>query len=310
MKHSITFFTGFNCNYKCSYCFQNKIRSNIVLENIDEINKKLLDASYFIKEKILINEELMNGYKNTIQIIGGEPTIYSNIEECIKILCEGKYLKNIRFFSNMSAKIERYLNILEICEKNKKNLDFSCSFHKEFISLNEYKKIIFYLNKYSKKCKSKIKIIPKLVVTNKETIPYLNEYIETFKKIGIKANISPEYTSDDFGNTGYTTYISEELFNYTIKEMFAKRFENECECNCKNKFQEETFKQIIFSSRNKVLKLDKKIKVLPNINIDYNKNIYFPCNNKKISLNELKLENLIVDCDNLKCMLYNECNKI
>ena len=103
MKHSFVLFTGYNCNYNCSYCFQRDTRKIAEIENISIINKKLLKTAFKVV-KLFNDEQFSKLYNNTIQIIGGEPTLY-DLNNVFKILLTSKNIRNIRIFSNMSAPV-------------------------------------------------------------------------------------------------------------------------------------------------------------------------------------------------------------
>ena len=296
MKHSFVLFTGYNCNYNCSYCFQRNTRKIVEIENVNIINKKLLKTALKVV-KLFNDEQLSKLYNNTVQIIGGEPTLY-DLNNIVKILLTSKNIKNIRLFSNMSAPAIVYKKIINICKINNSKLVLSCSFHPEKVSLKEFSDKIkqIYIND------DNIKIVPKLVVTNSYSIDFLNLFLKEFKNLNIKASILPEYSActENNMNCNFECNLNNELFNFTLNNILK---------NVKNK---NLVKQIIMSSRDKENRyLKEPITVIPNIFIDYNGKIFYPCKGcKEIKEDELTIDKLKVKCNDKNCMLYNECREV
>lgn len=296
MKHSFVLFTGYNCNYNCSYCFQRNTRKISEIENISIINKKLLKTAFKVV-KLFNDEQFSKLYNNTIQIIGGEPTLY-DLNNVFKILLTSKNIKNIRIFSNMSAPAIVYKKIINICKANNSKLELSCSFHPEKVSLKEFSDKIkqIYIND------NNVKIIPKLVVTNNYSIDFLKSFLKEFKDLNIKASILPEYSActENSMNCNFECNLNDELFNFTLNNILK---------NVKNK---SLVKQIIMSSRDKENRyLKEPITVIPNIFIDYNGKIFYPCNGcKEIKEEELTIDKLKIKCNDKNCMLYNECREV
>ena len=297
MKHSFILFTGYNCNYNCSYCFQRNVRK-ISNEDSKIINNKLLTSTQKVADLFENNSYLANSYNKTVQILGGEPMLY-DIEKVIEILITSKNIKSIRLFSNMSANIDRYKNIISNCKKNNIRLDLSCSFHPEKIDLNDFANVIKKIFVEDKN----IKMIPKLVVTNNCTVNFLKEFLSKLKELNIEASILPEYSpcTDTNMVCDFECNLSEELFNFTLNHILIKS---------KNNWP--LIKEIIMSSRDKENRfLKEPIYVVPNLYMDYNGKIFYPCNGcKEIKENEITQNKLKILCNDKNCMLYNECQKI
>ena len=296
MKHSFVLFTGYNCNYNCSYCFQRNIRKMAEVENDNVVNKKLLKTALKVV-KLFNDEQFSKLYNNTIQIIGGEPTLY-DLNNIVKILLTSKNIKNIRLFSNMSASAIIYKKIINICKANNSKLDLSCSFHPEKVSLKEFSDKIKQI--YIKD--DNVKIIPKLVVTNNCSIDFLKLFLKEFENLNIKASILPEYSAciENSMNCNFECNLNDELFDFTLNNILK---------NSKNK---KLVKQIIMSSRDKENRyLKEPITVIPNVFIDYNGKIFYPCNGcKEIKEKDLTIDKLKIKCNDKNCMLYNECREV
>jgi len=296
MKHSFVLFTGYNCNYNCSYCFQRNIRKMAEVENDNVVNKKLLKTALKVV-KLFNDEQFSKLYNNTIQIIGGEPTLY-DLNNIVKILLTSKNIKNIRLFSNMSASAIIYKKIINICKANNSKLDLSCSFHPEKVSLKEFSDKIKQI--YIKD--DNVKIIPKLVVTNNCSIDFLKLFLKEFENLNIKASILPEYSAciENSMNCNFECNLNDELFDFTLNNILK---------NSKNK---SLVKQIIMSSRDKENRyLKEPITVIPNVFIDYNGKIFYPCNGcKEIKEKDLTIDKLKIKCNDKNCMLYNECREV
>jgi len=296
MKHSFVLFTGYNCNYNCSYCFQRNIRKMAEVENDNVVNKKLLKTALKVV-KLFNDEQFSKLYNNTIQIIGGEPTLY-DLNNIVKILLTSKNIKNIRLFSNMSASAIIYKKIINICKANNSKLNLSCSFHPEKVSLKEFSDKIKQI--YIKD--DNVKIIPKLVVTNNCSIDFLKLFLKEFENLNIKASILPEYSAciENSMNCNFECNLNDELFDFTLNNILK---------NSKNK---SLVKQIIMSSRDKENRyLKEPITVIPNVFIDYNGKIFYPCNGcKEIKEKDLTIDKLKIKCNDKNCMLYNECREV
>ena len=98
------------CNYNCYYCYNNKTRTYRQL-NLD----KLYKFSLFLLSK---NPHL----KINIQILGGEPTLHSQLDKFID-LCYGIPSIQCVLFSNLSADLDKYISYLY------KNVQLNLSMH-------------------------------------------------------------------------------------------------------------------------------------------------------------------------------------
>ena len=141
----------YNCNYNCSYCFQEHYN----LKNIDI--SLLKETSLKIKDFILKNEI------KSLTFMGGEISIL-NLKDLLFVLNPFRKLDiNIEFFTNFSADNSYYLNIINFL--NNENIIFFLSFHYEKISKNNFfKKIEDFLKKISNK--RNIKIFINVVLDN------------------------------------------------------------------------------------------------------------------------------------------------
>lgn len=98
------------CNYNCYYCYNNKKRSNRII-NLN----KLYDFIYFLSVK----------YSNliiSVGLLGGEPTLHPDIDSFI-IKCNNIINVKCCLFSNFSADISKYIQYL------KYNVKLNLSFH-------------------------------------------------------------------------------------------------------------------------------------------------------------------------------------
>jgi len=159
----------YNCNYNCSYCFQEHHN----LKNIDI--SRLKETSLKIKDFILKNEI------KSLTFMGGEISIL-NLKDLLFVLNPFRNLDiNIEFFTNFSADNNYYLNIINFL--NNKNIVFFLSFHYEKISENIFfKKVEDFLKKISNKCN--VKIFINVVLDNYmfENYDAFYAYFEALKK--------------------------------------------------------------------------------------------------------------------------------
>ena len=114
----------YNCNYNCSYCFQEHCNLNVI-----DINK-LKETSLKIKEFIIKNKI------NNLTLMGGEISILK-LKDLLFILNVFRKLDiDIEFFSNFSAKNSYYLNVINFLKNE--TIVFFFSFHYEKVSEKEF----------------------------------------------------------------------------------------------------------------------------------------------------------------------------
>lgn len=128
------------CNYRCSYCIRhawtNKPQD---LSKRNEDNDLMLKTAPEIGR--IINE--MPG-KVKLDLIGGEISLLDlpKLFEILFSIC-GNKLFRINITTNMSASAEYYTNLCTIVYEHGAELGITCSFHNEFISLQDF------INKFS-----------------------------------------------------------------------------------------------------------------------------------------------------------------
>lgn len=109
---NLGFITGFDCNYKCDYCYQNEykvIKDKMKIEDLLKIKEfyNIYD-SYFGTNSII----------DTIGIMGGEPFLENNLKLIKKIF--EKFPNSTILFTTNGANIMKYKSIIK---DNKKSID-------------------------------------------------------------------------------------------------------------------------------------------------------------------------------------------
>lgn len=126
------------CNLKCRYCFASeytdKVQEEITIENF----KKALS---FIKRD-----------SSHIGLIGGEPTLYSKLDEIIDILIKDEKINEVFFYTN-GLNLNKYPKL----QDNKFNILINCNSQEE-IGKNNFECLIENLNHISKIKKGKISL--------------------------------------------------------------------------------------------------------------------------------------------------------
>lgn len=137
------------CNLSCPYCFANEF----VNKDSNEITEENFDKA--------VSFIIGNGTRETIGLIGGEPTVHSQFGHLLRKLIENEQVKKIVVYTN-GINVDRYINILshpkvailincnspaDIGEKNferlRKNIDLLVNEHlckyKLTLGINMYK---------------------------------------------------------------------------------------------------------------------------------------------------------------------------
>lgn len=117
----------YECNYRCSYCIVDRWRETRYIS---------------INEWKIIWDEIFENYGSThIRFSGGEPFVYPNFIELLKILGE-KHTLNITTNLSFNAKelLKETASIIDKC-----SLSLSASYHPEYQKLNDFIKKVIYL---------------------------------------------------------------------------------------------------------------------------------------------------------------------
>lgn len=300
-NRSLVLFTSYLCNYNCSYCAQKNNRKLYKeSENLNEINKKLLNTVDKLCQTLFVNKKIMDEYNNSLQIIGGEPSIINLYEIINKLIINKTYIKNLKIFTNFSKNIEYYIKLVELLNKLNAKVILSVSFHDEYISLEEfYKKIKKFSDLISNN--KNVSFYTKMVVTNKHNIKYIEKFLSISKNTIFETDIVPCYENSKIDKYVYTynCNLNNELYNYIANRTIKKQKNKEEMIETYNLFQILKKPDSFF--------LKKKRKVLPNLWIDYNGLISFPCKKTDINIEDINIEKLYTLCDDIKCQNFNEC---
>lgn len=138
-KYSLfSFVLNCNCNYTCSYCINNSDSAiKIFYKLYNKINKrKIIIKNHDFKYEFNINylkyfEEIINNINCNgviVNLLGGEPTLYCNLEELITKFNIIDKIKYIIITTNGSRSINYFNNLLSLSNK----LQFDISYHPEF----------------------------------------------------------------------------------------------------------------------------------------------------------------------------------
>ena len=199
----------YNCNYNCSYCFQEHCNLNVI-----DINK-LKETSLKIKEFIIKNKI------NNLTLMGGEISILK-LKDLLFILNVFRKLDiDIEFFSNFSAKNSYYLNVINFLKNE--TIVFFFSFHYEKVSEKEFfEKLEDLLKKIPKNRNVEIFISVVLDDYMFERYETLYTYFEVLKKTYgdlINLRITERLFSKD-----KKTFKSYDFFKFLTKYPEAVMF--------------------------------------------------------------------------------------
>lgn len=106
------------CQYQCSYCYATN--NELVSYNIEKHNTIV---------KLVLNKLNTTTEDFEIEIIGGEPTLFENLEMVIENLNENKFCKKILLISNFHKENEYFIKLAKF-----KKLFFTFSYHAEYAS--------------------------------------------------------------------------------------------------------------------------------------------------------------------------------
>lgn len=201
-----TIITGYNCNYKCKYCFQNKskIKETMKIEMINSIKKFYLEYEKIFKHHIIVD---------SLRVIGGEPLLESN-REIIKTLFQSWGNSNFEIITNGSS-MDSFLNIFE---EHRDKIEFK-------ISIDGIKKMHYKRRKPSQKSlyEDTIKnlklfvdldyMVTVMMVYDYTSNDLYSEFLDKMEKIGwlnkknFKITLIPQYLKT-------IDYIDLENFEY------------------------------------------------------------------------------------------------
>lgn len=160
-KNSLSFsiILSYDCNYFCNYCIHklNNMAYTIMLYNKDpnhkrKISNNILDLNFktfdykFDLDSLDYFKEIINNLKCdniSVNILGGEPTLYRNIEELIIKLDAIDKLNNINLVTNGSKSIIYYNDLIRLSNKIK----FNISYHSEFADNEHFLDLINMFDK-------------------------------------------------------------------------------------------------------------------------------------------------------------------
>jgi len=210
-----------NCNFSCSYCYDNTNRTN----------KKFID-----KNDIFILLEMFNtlNKKVHIDILGGEPTLHLEIKEIIKKLNDFKCIHKIRLTSNGS-----YNDYIGLLSSSSKDIILHISYHPSNKSKIDYKALFETLN-------TNIEFSCAFMLDNK--VP-LNKLHNDLKELSICKNlkIHPLYFVNydeeylEFFNkykSKFKRYLKLNGEYFTLEEEFFNSYHNpffDSSCNALSK---------------------------------------------------------------------------
>lgn len=198
-----------NCQCKCVYCINSETDHRFELP-IDKAitNIKSLVEKYNIKEAILL---------------GGEPTLHSNLFKLLKRLRTEAGLQTIRITTN-GIKLSHNPDFIEkLVNKDYGIQGLNISFHNaDFISYSELKNICHFVKKFNPNIK--IRINTNIWKGNLDTIPSLKSFIDRINFVD-EFRISNLILKDSFS---VNPKNNEKFVGLSIEE-YNKLFEGICD---------------------------------------------------------------------------------
>ena len=208
-----------NCNFKCSYCFNQNTRKNFN----EQLSPKAL-------HNLFSNLPLLKKDFYSFAIAGGEPSLYEYFPDMLKYINEFFSPENYTVFmatnGSLLHRLEDYLK-----EYPELNVHLAISMHLEQMDAETYLKK-FSQFKFPNMCRIKLMLKP-------GTLAQANDIIEKAKSFGyadfiiqpiiINSNVHPDYTDEEklfFSHYPYpsnTALFNEYLNNgQTVKKDFTK----------------------------------------------------------------------------------------
>ena len=183
---SISYFPTDLCNYHCDYCYRNEYKSDIYTPTKHEIDKMF--------------DHLQNYDIESFRILGGEPTLYSNIDHLITSSISQSNIHEVKLISNGSNNDK----LLHLYELSSQRLKIGISIHPKYFDFNT-KTILSNINT--------IKNIRYRIVLDIRYKKEIEEILHFFKKI--------QYNDYDYIELIIDNKIDNEYSNIEFcKEMY------------------------------------------------------------------------------------------
>lgn len=256
------------CNFDCDYC---RMRKQNPFKRTKAIN---------IPEVILKLKHFDN--KFNIELLGGETTLYKNLETIVKKLIVLDNSITVCVVTNLSSSFEYYQNFL-----NHNKFYFLASYHFKDSNCNEFTKKVIRLNKFQK-------VYPSYnIPTDTKQWENIRDNIRKLKNIPYYLNILVQYTEEpfDYSDT-FTIFFKDEIKN--SKSFKFDGLEEKVELNGKKYNSVEIMKNKLNTH------IGNFCKPLF-FNIDMKGNIVNDCSSKKYVL---KIEAPIIQCNRKYCECF------
>lgn len=167
-----------NCNYSCSYCFQDK-------------NSKALNPVFFTKNKMDQINKVIDKFGITfLTLIGGEPTLFD-----LYPLITGVHpmVNKILLISNFSLNDDYFIQLNECAKQNNIELRLFCSLHDEFA---DYREFIDKLNRVHKSGVSYMALEYVVCLSNMKSCMEVIDYFKRNLHQDIYYVVDYDYTTD------------------------------------------------------------------------------------------------------------------
>lgn len=137
------------CNFKCSYCFQNCLR----------IKQIPFTIQHYQQTKLIWNELAKINDQIFVRVnFNGETLIDEWAKKCVFYINNIHNVKVLEIITNNSINPRTYINNLDLTKTT-----FNCSFHPEFISIQKFIENSLYLRKMGYEVLTNIVCVPQII---------------------------------------------------------------------------------------------------------------------------------------------------
>ena len=213
--------TNYFCNFNCEFCYLGKLRQNKDIINLEFLKNNLLDIAKFYKIE-------------SIGILGGEPTLLTNLQDIVNISKE--FCKEINIITNLS-------NGFPI-----NNVNYSTSLNKE---RDQYKETRFKLLINNNK-----DIGLNIVITPSVLNKPIKLFIEELEQYGLNIELIRYSLSQnneityDIDDRDFENYLKNFIIEYLKKPRNFKLNNIEMIESCLNKEYSPLMDSVIFITPN------------------------------------------------------------